>query len=81
MEYYSLKEEIREVLNFQNFCTLEIQNPFRDLQCGENIKTITHMVDEVCKEVGTRWLPPGTKREDSSKPYACPSSRRMFSFS
>ena len=33
---------------------------------------IAHMVDEVCKEVGTRRLPPGAKRggkrEDSSKP-------------
>ena len=43
------------------------------------------MVVEVCKEVGNRWLPPGakrgTKKEDSSKPSACPRNKRMFDFS
>ena len=29
MEYCSLKEEIREVLSFQYFCTLEIKNLLR----------------------------------------------------
>ena len=42
------------------------------------------MVDEVCKEVETRRFPPGAKRggknEDSSKPFACPSNKRMFCF-
>ena len=39
------------------------------------------MVDEVCKNVGTRWFPLGVKREDSSNPFACLSIRRMFGFS
>ena len=42
------------------------------------------MVDEVCKEVETRRFPPGAKRggkkEDSLKPSACPSSKRIFGF-
>ena len=48
------------------------------------MRKIAHLVDEVCKEVETRRLPPGGKRggkkEDSSKPSACPSSKRMFRF-
>ena len=27
------------------------------------MKRIAHMVDEVCQKVGTRWLPPGAKRD------------------
>ena len=46
---------------------------------------VAHMVDEVCKKVEIGWLSPrakrGAKRGDSSKPYAYPSIRRMFSFS
>ena len=42
------------------------------------------MVDEVCKEVETRRLPPGAKRggkkEDSANPSAYPSSKRIFGF-
>ena len=42
------------------------------------------MVDEVCKEVETRRLPPGAKRggkkKYSSKPSACPSTKRIFVF-
>ena len=38
----------------------------------------------MCKEVETRRLPlrakRGEKKEDSSNPYACPSSKRMFVF-
>ena len=79
MEYYALKEDIREVLPFREYCTLEIHKIFRDPYYGTNKKRIAHMVDEVCKEVETRRLPPGAKRggkkEDSSKPYACPSSK------
>ena len=26
------------------------------------MKIIAHMVDEVCKKVGTRWFPPRSKR-------------------
>ena len=85
MEYYALKEEIREVLSFREYETLEIQKMFRDPCCGTNMRRIAHMVDEVCKEVETRRLPPGAKRggkkEDLSKPYACPRSKRMFRFS
>ena len=84
MECYALKEEIREVLSIQEYYTLEIQNIFRYPYYGTNMKRNAHMVGEVCNEVGTRRLPPGAKRggkkEDSSKPYACPSSKRMFGF-
>ena len=70
MEYYSLKEEIRVVLSFREYCTIEIHKLLRDPYCGTNLKMIAHMVDEVCKEVETRRLPPGTKgrgkKEDSS---------------
>ena len=48
MEYCALKEDIREVLYFQYFYSLEIQKPFRDPHRGENIKNIAHMVDEMC---------------------------------
>ena len=48
------------------------------------MRKISHMVDDVCKEVETRRLPPGAKRggnkEDSSNPSACQSSKRMFGF-
>ena len=62
MEYYALKEEIREVLCFQEYCTLKIQKMFIDPYYGKNMKRIAHMVDEVCKEVETRRFPPGAKR-------------------
>ena len=68
MEYCDLKEEIRGVLPFQDFCTIEIENLFRDPYFGEKMRNISHMVDEVCKKVETRWLPLGAKRvrkEDS----------------
>ena len=85
MEYCALKEEIREILSFLYFCTLEIQKLFGDPYYGENMRNISHMVDEVCKKVETRWLPPrakrGVRREDSSNPFACPRIRRMFVFS
>ena len=48
MEYCALKEGIREVLYFQYFYSLEIQNLFIYPHYGENIKNIAHMVDEVC---------------------------------
>ena len=84
MEYYALKEEIREVLSFREYRNIEIHNLFKYPYCGKNMKIIAHMIYEVCKEVGNRWLPPGAKRggknEDSSKPSACPSSKRMFCF-
>ena len=48
MEYYSLKEEIREVLSFLYFCTPEIHKLSINPHYGENIKNIAHMVDEVC---------------------------------
>ena len=85
MEYYALKNEVREVLYFQDLCTLEIHKLFGDPYYGENIRKIAHMVDEVCKKVETGWLPPGAKRgvrkEDSSKPFSFPRIRRMFVFS
>ena len=80
MEYCSLKEEIREVLSFQYLCTLEIQNPFIDPHCGENIKNIAHMVDELCQKMETSCLSPGAKMEDSSKPFSFPRIRRMLGF-
>ena len=84
MEYCALKEEIREILSFLYFCTLEIQKLFGDPYYGENMRNISHLVDEVCKEVESGRLPPGAKRggkkKDSSKPSACPSSKRMFCF-
>ena len=48
------------------------------------MRNISHLIDEVCKEVETGRLPPGAKRgghnKRSSKPYACPSNKRMFGF-
>ena len=48
------------------------------------MRRIAHMVYEVCKEVETRRFPSrakrGGKKEDSSNPFACPSSKRMFGF-
>ena len=48
------------------------------------MENISHMVDEVCKKVGTIWLPlgakRGAKREDSLKPSSYPRSRRTFGF-
>ena len=32
------------------------------------MENISHMVDEVCKKVGTRCFPPGTKRDKEVKP-------------
>ena len=85
MEYCALKEEIREVLSLLYLCTLEIKNLFGDSYYGENMRNISHIFYEVCKKVETRWLPPrakrGDRKEDSSKPFACPSIRRMFCFS
>ena len=81
MKFYALKEDIREVSYFQYYYYLEIHKLFKDPYCRSSMEMIAHMVDEVCKKVGTRWLPLGAKREDSSKPSACPSSRRMFGFS
>ena len=80
MEYCDLKEEIREVLSFQYLCTLEIHKLFRDPYCGENIKNIAHMVDELCQKMETSCLSPGAKMEDSSKPFSFPSIRRMLGF-
>ena len=28
------------------------------------MKSIAHMVDEVCKKVGTRWFPPKSKTDE-----------------
>ena len=82
MEYYALKEEIREVLSFREYCTFEIQKLFRDPYCGTNMRRIAHMFDEVCREVETRSLPPGAKRggkkEVSSNPSAYPSGKTIF---
>ena len=82
--YCGLSDGIRKVLYFQEYCTLDIQNLFIYPYCRKNMKIIAHMVDEECKKVGTSWLPPGAKRgekkEDSSKPSACPRSKRMFGF-
>ena len=48
------------------------------------MKNIAHMVDKVCKEVGTRRLPPGAKRggkkEDSSKPSTCSIFKSLFGY-
>ena len=88
--YCGLSDGIRKVLYFQEYCTLDIhtldiQNLFIYPYCRKNMKSIAHMVDEEFKKVGTSWLPPGAKRgekkEDSSKPSACPRSKRMFGFS
>ena len=62
MEYYALKEKITKFLCFRVYSTLEINFFFRYTYSGTNKERIVHMVDEVCKEVGTRWLPLGSKR-------------------
>ena len=67
MKFYALKEEIREVLSFRYYYTLEIHKLFKYPYCGTNIKRISHMVDEVCKKVGTRWFPPTAKREEEEE--------------
>ena len=67
MEYCSLKEEIRGVLSFRYFCTLEIHNLLRYSYYGEKMINIAHPVDEVCKEVETRRLPPRAKRGGKRK--------------
>ena len=63
---------------------MEIHNLFIYPYYGGNIRNIVHKVDEVCKKVETGRLPPGAKRggkkKDSSNPFACPSSKRMFGF-
>ena len=33
-----------------------------------SMENIAHMVDEVCKEVGTRCFPPGAKRDKELNP-------------
>ena len=62
MEYYALKEEIREVLSFQEYCTLEMQKILKYPRSEKNMKMIAHMVDEMYKEVETRRFPPGDER-------------------
>ena len=48
MEYYALKEDIREVLSFRDYCYLEMKKLFKETYCQANEVRIAHMTDSVC---------------------------------
>ena len=51
MEYYALKEEIREVLSFRDYYYLEMKKLFKDPYFQENEVRIAHMDASVFQEV------------------------------
>ena len=51
MEYYALKEEIREVLSFWDYSFLEMKKLFKDPYFQENEARMSHMINSVWKEV------------------------------
>ena len=48
MEYCALKEDIREVLYFWDYCYLEMKKLFKETYYQENEVRIAHMTDSVC---------------------------------
>ena len=68
MEYYALKEEKRDVLSFWDDFYLDINKLFKYPYYLSSMENIAHMVDEVCKEVGTRCFPPRAKRDKEVNP-------------
>ena len=52
MEYYALKEDIREVLSFQYYYYLELKKLFKDTYFQANELRIAHITDSVFQELG-----------------------------
>ena len=63
-DYWGLGDGLLKHLSFREYCSLEIQKLFKNPYYRISMERIAHMVDEVCKKVGTRWLPPGAKRDE-----------------
>ena len=77
LDYCALKDEFLKTIYFQSYCSVAIGSLFLTLWERTSNKKIAQMVNEVCKKVGTRCLPPEAKiNEEGMDAHAQPSTVR-----
>ena len=64
IDYYSLNDECLKTISFGSYCIVVIACLFLTHWKGYGKEKIAQMVNAVCKKVGTRYFPPGSKIDE-----------------